>query len=269
MGVCALVAFFAWRLSPGFFSSSTSRSKGTLLSAGLGYQPFCFLFPGPGEAQRIPPGIYPALAPMVGYLGDRAVQFWQEKYYRRAINIPALIFLGFLATVTIALPVGTGIFFKEWLMAAVGVSAMTGICAVLLWYLWRRNYVRTLFLLPAIFVFVFTLYSVHVLVPKLEYYKSPRSFCEAIATQLENGGQWAMCRFYRETYVYYTDSFCTVLDNEDDLQAFLNRPTLALVVMREKRYQTLNEVIKAKTNLVLKRQIGHRVMVLISNRKVQ
>ncbi|UCD81311.1 MAG: glycosyltransferase family 39 protein, partial [Desulfobacterales bacterium] len=49
-------------------------------------------------------GIYPALALLVGYLGDKAIHSWQEKYFRRSVIIPALIFLAFLALTTIALP---------------------------------------------------------------------------------------------------------------------------------------------------------------------
>jgi hypothetical protein len=114
---------------------------------------------------------------------------------------------------------------------------------------------------------VFTLYAVQVLVPRMEIYKSPRPFCEQITARLAKGGQWAMYKFYRAAYVYYTDSFCKVLEDEKDLQAFLDQPTLSLVVMREKQYSRLDDALKAKTQLLFQDQIGHRAMVLISNRK--
>ena len=212
-------------------------------------------------------GIYPALALLVGYLADRAIHLWPDKYYRKAVIIPALIFLVFLALATVALPVSTGIFFKKWFMVAMGVSVITGICAVLLWYAWRRNQARPLLLLPAAFILMFTLYAVHVLIPKMEFYKSPRPFCGEITARLEKGGQWAMYKFYRAAYVYYTDSFCKVLDSEGELQTFLDQPTLSLVVMKEKRYTHLSDALRARTHLVFKQHIGHRAMVLVSNRK--
>ncbi|UCD81164.1 MAG: hypothetical protein JSW26_06975, partial [Desulfobacterales bacterium] len=110
-------------------------------------------------------------------------------------------------------------------------------------------------------------YGVHVLVPKLEFYKSPRPLCEEITANLKNGGQWAMYQFYRAAYVYYTDSFCTVLESEEELKAFLNQATLSLVVMKENKYERLSDTVKARTHLVFKQQIGHRAMVLISNQK--
>lgn len=211
--------------------------------------------------------IYPAFALLVGYLGEKAVNFWREKYYQRMIIIPALIFGGFLALATIALPVIAGIFFKPWFTAALGVSIITGSFAVLLWLARRKNQPRQLLFLPAIFMLVFTLYSVHVLIPKMEYYKSPRPFGEEIAARLEKGGQWAMYRFYRAAYVYYTNSFCKVLKDEQELEAFLKQPTLSLVVMKEKHYKHLGDSFKEKTYVLTKRQIGHRLMVLISNQK--
>jgi len=146
------------------------------------------------------------------------------------------------------------------------VSVVTGICAVMLWLAWRRNQARRLLYLPAAFVLVFTLFAVHVLIPKMEIYKSPRPFCEQISARLAKGGQWAMYKFYRAAYVYYTDSFCKVLEDENQLQAFLDHPTLSLVAMREKQYTRLSDALKAKTRLVFKDHIGHRAMVLISNR---
>jgi len=211
--------------------------------------------------------IYPALALLVGYWGDKAIQFWPDQYYRKWLIVPALIFLGLMALAALALPAATGIFFKDWFLAALGVSMLTGVCAVLLWFAWRRNQARRLLFLPAAFILVFTLYAVHVLIPKMEVYKSPRPFCEQITAQLAKGGQWAMYKFYRAAYVYYTDSFCKVLEDETELQAFLDQPTLSLVVMREKQYHRLSDALKAKTQLLFQDQIGHRAMVLISNRK--
>lgn len=72
-------------------------------------------------------------------------------------------------------------------------------------------------------------------------------------------------KYYRAAYVYYTDSFCKVLENENELQTFLDQPDLSLVVMREKQYTRLSDALKAKTHLIFQDHIGNRAMVLISN----
>jgi Na+/melibiose symporter-like transporter len=173
--------------------------------------------------------------------------------------------MGFLALATIALPVVVGIFFKPWFTAALGASILTGVFAVLLWFARRRNQARSLLFLPAVFMLVFTLYSVQVLIPKLEYYKSPRPFCEEIVARLAKGGSWAMFQFYRAAYVYYTDSFCKVLQTTEELQTFLKLPTQALVVMKERRYRQVKDHLMVETYVLATKQIGHRKMVLVSN----
>ena len=75
-----------------------------------------------------------------------------------------------------------------------------------------------------------------------------------------------MYKFYRAAYVYYTDSFCQVLQSEGELKAFLEQPTQSLVVMRERNYSPMKDTLMVKTFVVAEKHIGHRKMVLISNR---
>ena len=212
--------------------------------------------------------LYPALALLVGYWGNMAIRHWQESYYRKAVTIPTVIHAGLLALACLAAPLGAAVFLKPWIPAMIGVSLITGVFAVLLVVAWRRRQAYQMLFLPAIFVSVMTVYGVNVLIPKMEFFKSPRPFCEAIKVQLEQGGQWAMYRFYRAAYVYYTDSFTKVLDDEQALHAYLEQPQLSLVVMKEKHYQRLKEGLESKAFVVTKRRIGHRLMVLIANQQV-
>jgi 4-amino-4-deoxy-L-arabinose transferase-like glycosyltransferase len=189
-------AFAPWSLFlPGAFHlafSNRSREDHRALRFLLVWAISIFLFFSLAQAKRPQYilAIYPALALLVGYLGDRAIHSWQEGYFQKAIIVPSLIFMGFLALATIALPVVVGIFFKPWFTAALGASILTGVFAVLLWFARRRKQARSLLFLPAVFMLVFTLYSVQVLIPKLEYYKSPRPFCEEIVARLAKGGRY-------------------------------------------------------------------------------
>jgi len=211
--------------------------------------------------------IYPALALLVGYLGDRAVQLWQDRYYRKAINVPSLVLLGILTLITVTVPVAAGIYLKHGFSLAIGMSAIAGIFALLIWFAWRKKQAQQLMLLPAGFMLVFIIYGVHFFIPKMEEYKSPRLFCEEITKRVEKGADWAMYQFYRAAYVYYTDSFTKVLNTEEELNRFLNQPNRSIIAMRESGYQNLNESLKAKSYLIYQRKIGHRPMVLISNQR--
>ena len=212
--------------------------------------------------------LYPALALLVGYLGHMAIRNWESAYYRRAVIIPSLVLVIFLALVTLAAPIGVSIYLKSWHTATIGVSLVTGTFAILIAIAWRRGKAMQMLLLPTLFITVLTVYSVHVLVPKMEFYKSPRPFCDTIKTHLDEGAQWAMYRFYRAAYVYYTDSFVKELENEKELAAFLDQPTLSLVVMKEKHYNYLKKFLDGKAFVVTRRQIGHRPMILLANQAV-
>ena len=228
---------------------------------------FIFFSISRGKRPQYILSIYPALALLVGYLGDRAIQLWQDKYYQKAIIIPSLVFLSLIVLLAIAAPVVTGIYFKQWLNLAIGISALAGIFALMIWFAWRRKQAQQLLLLPAGFIMIFIVYSVHFLIPKIEEYKSPRPFCEEIVKRVEKGADWAMYQFYRATYVYYTDSFAKVLKTEEELNRFLDQPGQSIVAMREKGYRNLNASLKAKSHLIYQRKIGHRPMVLISNQR--
>ena len=264
-------AFLPWSLFlPGAFIlafSKRSKDDKQSLQFILIWIIALFIFFSISRGKRPPYilSIYPALALLVGYLGDQAVQLWQDRFYQKAIIIPSLILLGALALFTVAPPVVTGIWFKREFSLAVGMSAINAIFALLIWFAWRKKQAQQLILLPAGFMLVFIIYSVHFLVPKIEEYKSPRPFCEEIVKRVEKGADWAMYQFYRATYVYYTDSFAKVLNTEEELNRFLNQPEQSIVAMKEKGYRNLSASLKAKSHLIYQRKIGHRLMVLISN----
>lgn len=266
-------AFFPWSLflPSAFLLAFSYRSKEDYKSLRFilvwVISLFVFFSISRGKRPQYILSIYPALALLIGYLGDRAIQFWQDRYYRKAIIIPSLVLLVILALIAIALPVATGIYFKPWFVLALGFSAITGIFAILLWFACRKKQVQQLLLLPAGFMLVFIIYSVHFLIPKLEEYKSPRPFCDEIVKRVDKGADWAMYQFYRAAYVYYTDSFANVLETEEELHRFLDQTTRSIVAMPENGYDNLNANLKNKSYVIYKRKIGHRPMVLVSNLK--
>ena len=74
-----------------------------------------------------------------------------------------------------------------------------------------------------------------------------RAFCAEITSRLNKGAQWEMYRYCRAAYVYYTDSFTSVLHNQKQLEAFLDRPGLAIVATPQKEF----DKVKDKLNLVV------------------
>ena len=226
---------------------------------------FVFFSLSRGKRPQYILSLYPALALLVGYLGHMALLKWDDRFYRKAVIIPSLIFLPILVVLTIGLPVGTHQYFKPMFGIALGISVITAISAVLLLVAWRRQDARMLLFLPAGFVLVLILFSTHFLIPKMDEFKSPRPFCNEIVTRMQQGADWAMYKFYRAAYVYYTDSFVKKLENEEQLNRFLDRKNQALVAMTERDFDLLKEPLSGKIHVITRRKIGHRPMVLISN----
>jgi len=270
-------AFFPWSLFlPGAFIlaySKRSKEQRKTLNFLLVWIVTIFIFfsLSKGKRPQYILSIYPALALLVGFLGDKAILLWKERFYQKAIIIPSIVLLSILAILVLALPIAAGIYFKPDFTSApefwltIGVSVITVIFIALNFSAWKREKVQRLLLLPALYIIVFTLYSVHFIIPRMEVYKSPRPFCEEIRTRLDQGAEWAMYQYYRAAFVYYTDSLVDVIETKEDLVRFLDRTTRSLVAMREEEYDGLSEDIRNRMYMIYQRQIGHRSMVLVSN----
>ncbi len=213
-------------------------------------------------------GVYPALGLLIGYLGDMAMRAWPDRYFRRLVIVPALLFAAVLAVVTIALPVASAVVDRSFLGLSLGMSAITGTFAVLLVLAWRRDRPGWLLGLPAAFMALFVLYGVHALIPRMESLKSPRPFCEEIAKHCDNGADWAMFRFYRAAYVYYTDSYAEVIWGEPELKQFMSRTNLALVVLGEHYQDEIEDPWLKSLPVVSRATVGHRELVLLANREL-
>ncbi len=212
-------------------------------------------------------GLYPGLALLMGYLGHRALDGWRENYFRKSIVIPALIFASILLLITVALPVAGSLEYPQFLKLGIITSVLTGTFAVLLFVAWRRDNPRALIFLPAAFMGALILLGVHVLIPAMNVYKTPKPFCEEIASRLEQGGQWVMYKHYRAAFVYYTDALVDVVETEAELKAFMERPTFSMAVVGTSDHDELEDAYLAALPEIARKAIGHREFILIANRE--
>lgn len=251
------------------FSHRSAAARGhmkLLLSWFLGLLVFFSLADGKRHQYILP--VYPALALLVGYWADRAVDGWKERYFRRAITTHWMALICLSAVLAVALPVGTLFVFESWFPALVGTSIIFGVFSLALWLTWKKRQVQHLILLPAALALIITVYSSHILIPKLENHKSPRAFCAEITSRMNGDSQWAMYRYYRAAYVYYTDSFTKVLHNQEQLEEFLDQPRLAVVATPQKEFDKVKDKLNLEVYILAERYVGHRKMVLLSNRDV-
>ncbi len=211
-------------------------------------------------------GVYPALGLLVGYFGDRAIREWPGTYFRRLVIIPSQLIAGVLAILTIGLPVTAYFVDRSFLPLSLGLSVITGIFCVLLVLAWRKDRPARMLWLPSAFMAALVLYGVHFLIPRMNDFKSPRPFCDEIVQYCDDGADWAMYRFYRATYVYYTDSFAEVLNTEPELKHYMSRTNFAVVVMEEQHQEQLTDPALVALPIISRAQVGGRELVLVANR---
>jgi hypothetical protein len=164
-------------------------------------------------------------------------------------------------------PVAAAIVEPAYLPLGLGMSAITGMFALLLVLAWRKDRPKGLLVLPAAFMLALVLYGVHALIPRMESLKSPRPFCDKIVAYCDEGADWAMFRFYRATYVYYTDSFAEVLETERDLAHFMARTNHAVVIMKEKHFNALENPDLKALPIIERANVGSKELVLLANRE--
>lgn len=210
---------------------------------------------------------YPAMALLVGYLLDRAIEHWQQPFFRRALVIPSLLLAGVWTLLAVAAPVAAGRENGDWLLPALGVSVLALGSAVVTIVAWRRQQGRLLAVLPAVSVLLLVLYGVHAIVPLVDAVKSVRPYSEYIAQLLEErpGTDWGMYRTYRARFIYYADHFTEVLQEEDELRNFLQQPGPHLLVVRKREYERFRDSLLAGHTVLDHREIGSRNILLISN----
>ena len=92
--------FFPWSIYlPGaFLLAFSARSKDDKTAVRLLlvwiFSLLLFFSFSKGKRPQYVLSMYPALALLVGYLGDRAVSLWKDKFYRRSISIPSIAAMG-------------------------------------------------------------------------------------------------------------------------------------------------------------------------------
>ncbi|MEH6581279.1 MAG: glycosyltransferase family 39 protein [Halioglobus sp.] len=213
-------------------------------------------------------GAYPALALLVGYLLDRALQFWPESFYRKALLIPSGILIALSALATVAAPIASAIFEPDYLIYAIGLSLITGTFALLSYLAWRRNRPGQLVVLPAALVFVLVLYGAQAIIPLVDPYKSAKVYSEYVRSQLDEdpGTAWGMYKSYRAKYVYYADHFNRALYTEKELRRFLKKNNPAIVTFHADDYDKMKTTLLADLEVLDRQFIGSQEFVSISNR---
>jgi len=267
-------SFAPWSffLPPAVWLAFSHRSKphrqGITLALVWFFSLLLFFSIADGKRPQYLLGAYPALGLLVGYLLDRALQYWKEPFYRRSVVIPSLMLCIVWILLAIGIPFVAGKRNEEWVLPALGISLVAAGFAVASFVAWRRERPQQLVVMPALFVLATVLYSVHAVIPLVDQVKTVRPYSEYIGSLLDEEPEtaWGMYRTYRARFIYYADHFTTELKDEAELRAFLEQPGPLLIVVRGREYDKLQDGLLADTTLLDRRRIGSRDLALVSRK---
>lgn len=261
-------AFLPGALILAFSKRSVPHREGMVMALTWFLSLLAFFSIADGKRPQYLLAAYPAMALLVGYLFDRALEHWREPFYRRAVLLPGLLLAGIFALVAVGAPLAAGNRNPDWVLPALLVSVLAAALAGALVYAWRRERPQLFVLAPVAFVLVMIVYSAHVLIPLADSEKTVRPYSEYLRSEIDRvpGTRWGMFRTYRARYIYYADAFTADLRKDEELQAFLAAPERAIVVIRARDYERLRDSLLDGTSVLDYREIGSRKLYLVSNR---
>lgn len=227
------------------------------------------LFKAKRELYLLP--LYPAASLMVGYLLAQ-IPLGTKDAQRKLISIPFFVLIIVLALTAISLPIVAalkGRFYLEHPWEISVVSALIAGGATLLAFLalrYRRRYLP--FYIIVAMVFVMSLYGAVRIFPEINRYKSARPLSQAIVSVMKPGDLLGTYQLEAAHLIYYTGyNQMRWFEEEGALKEFLHSPQRVLCIMRERHYKRLEEDPTLSISVVATGQIGHKHLVVISNRQ--
>jgi 4-amino-4-deoxy-L-arabinose transferase-like glycosyltransferase len=216
--------------------------------------------------------LYPAAALMVGNLLTE-LPLGAAGAEKHICSIPLIALIIALALTAISLPIVAalkGSFYLEhpWEIGLItALIAGGGAFLAFLAHHYRRRDLP--FYIIVVTVLALSLYGATRIFPEINRYKSARPLSQAIVSAMRPGDQLGVYQLEGADYNYYTGyNQMRRLEEEGDLKGFLRSPQRVLCIMREKQYKQLEQDPTLSIFVVAADQVGHRRLVVISNRQL-
>jgi 4-amino-4-deoxy-L-arabinose transferase-like glycosyltransferase len=213
---------------------------------------------------------YPASALVVGrLLADVGSKKEKDP---RLFSWPLLLMLAILFIMGIAAPIAAPIFARQYLSHALEIGLVGSvICAggsLLAFFSYRADKkARTFFIIVAM-MFAFSLYGVFRVFPEINRYKSARPLSEQVVGMIQPGDQLGVFGLEGADYNYYTGYNRMIRFEEvEALKTALRSSARIFCILQEKAYNSLKQDPALRIFVVAQGQVGHRRLVVISNRR--
>ena len=229
---------------------------------------FCFFSLSQAKQGKYILPLFPAIALIVGRFWDDVLSGKQSVPYAKGLLLPAV----FLAIVMVFGSAGAAWMVSEKHPAFLKVSLPIGtICAlsgaaIFIMAVFERK--KALFATIVVSLLVIATYLTTFINPKINHYKSPRSFCEETVKIIKDKELGIYGIFFHQMgpYVFYTGRKLRTFDNEGAVAGFFSTQERVFCIMRDTYLKSFKERYKGPVYSLRSASVGHRKVHLVSNR---
>jgi len=213
--------------------------------------------------------LFPAVSLIVGKWWDDYISESIKKLHHRWFSIPFRIFMGLLLGLGVGIPWAVSTRFPSYLPYSLPIAFLFFGGSIALFILQRlRHRAAVFFLIVGIMAGGF-FYTLRVVFPLINPYKSARFISQEITTRIQSGEKLAIYGdFVIAPYNYYTEIVPILeLEKKEEFIRFLQSQQRVFCLMKFRdfaQFQTMEG--RPEIALIARRSVGGDDMVLVSNR---
>ncbi|MGR3319515.1 MAG: ArnT family glycosyltransferase [Candidatus Anammoxibacter sp.] len=211
--------------------------------------------------------LYPAASIFVAWFLDSFISSASDKRYRTLWYIPFKIVYGILISIGLFSPGWAYYYHHTYFMPVLSISIII-ICGAIISsrYLSKRKPSKAL--ASSFIVFLITvMLCTQIVIPIINEKKSARYFCEKVNKIIGPDGKFASFNFFRSAYLFYTGKkSMEVITGMERLHEYFSSDERVYLLVKEKILETVKWGVNAEVYPLVRDTIGHRTMLLISNK---
>jgi 4-amino-4-deoxy-L-arabinose transferase-like glycosyltransferase len=213
--------------------------------------------------------LYPATSIMVGKLWDDFITTPMERFRNEWISFPLYGFMGLALILGAAIPWVISMQFSSYFPYVLPLAFLLVGGSLVMYVLYRFKNHAAIFFLFIVMMAGGYFYTLRVIFPLVDQYKSARPICQEITTRIQPGEKLAIYEGWGTApYNFYTGIVPILeLEGQENLFPFLesSEKVFCLLQFRDfSRFQKLDK--RPKVQLIARRKVGSKDVVLISNR---
>ena len=213
--------------------------------------------------------LFPAVSLMIGKLWEDFVSFSMKHFRNEWITIPLYGLMGVILVGGVAMPWMISVKFPSYFSYSLPIAFLLVGVAVSLFVFNRFKYYGAIFFLLIGLMAGGFFYTLRVVFPLVNPYKSSRFICEEITSRIQPGEKLAIYGdFEPGPFNFYTGIVpIWVFEEEEALFNFLRSPERVFCLLKSRDFLKFERIEgKPEVQLIVRRKIGDGDFVLVSNR---